>query len=173
MIRLIFRLNLKILFSRIRIYFRSTLLLRSIMPTIRSIIRMLISGVRLHVIIVSVTTEMNFSQRVGLALVVVLVITITDVYATCARLSKRISIIVWLRRLLIRFSTSVVLILMLRFLITLKSRWFILLSVTAAIILQIRGRGRIAISRPFVVSMVLRISRRWLISPTSLLASVK
>lgn len=89
MIRLIFRLALKILFSCIRReYFRGFVLLRSIMPTVRSIIRMLISGVRLDVIIVSVTTEMSPSQCVGLALVIVPVTAIADVYAICARLSE-------------------------------------------------------------------------------------
>jgi len=148
-IRLVPKLILEILFACIRrVYFRGSILLRSIMPTIRSIMRMLISGLRLDVIRVSVT-EIP-SLRLGLIFVISIVTVVASNRVTCARLRKRTSIIIRLRGSLMRLALAVVLILMLKFLITLKPRRFALLYVASAILLRIRGgtvaRGSSAVS---------------------------
>lgn len=174
MICLILRLIFEVPFIRTgRVYFGSGfVLLRSIMPTVRSIVRMPISGVGLDVIIVSATTKIILPLRIGLTPVISLATSVIGIHVTRARLSKGIFIIVRLRmrRSLIRsFFATIMLILILRILIALKSRWSILLRVDTAIVLRIRRRDRIATSS-FITSMVIGVSRRRLIAaaPSSL-----
>lgn len=175
-IRLVPKLILEILFACIRrVYFRGPVLLRTIMPAIRSIVRLPISGyLRLDVIRVSVTTETP-SLRLGLAFIIGIGVVTSD-RITCTWLGKcTLVILVRLRGSLI--ALAVVLILMRQLLITLEPWRFALLrmaggaAAAAAVVLRISS-GTAIVRRPSTILVFLRVPRRWLISTATFLISV-
>lgn len=188
MIRLVLGLILEILLVRTGsgVHLRGTVLLRPVMPAAGCVVRLPTSGGvgGLDVIVASVTTTemIPLPLRIGDLAPAVGLVMPAVVRAGRPRLDERrwASIIVRLRGPLIRhLSTAVVMLkLMLRFRITLKSRWFVVLLrvVDAAVVLRIRRRGdgvAAVARRSLIVSVLLRVSRRGLITAATPLTPVR
>lgn len=169
--RLILGLVLETLLICIRrVHFSGPVLLRSVIPTIRSVIRMPVPRLGLDVIVISVTEIpplYHFARTfVSIALVSVIIGIHRDARVT-GWLSKRYTSVV-LVRFLMRFSiVSVVLILILELLlIALKSRRSVLLRRVSAgaVVVGISGITSLA-----AFAVFLRMPRRRIVSATAFL----